>query len=150
MTYPCNSCNRDDGYPICLGDERCQRTPLPERDPGLTNRAQGVYRKFDVRRTDGSSEPGGKHHGCEHFVLDVTHDPHARAALAAYAAAVEATHPTLAADMRDRYGLAAAAQPSPARMREALERIAQHSSSEWPERCQENVRTARTALAGAA
>lgn len=80
--------------------------PLPERDRVLTNRAQGVYRKFDVRRVDGSSEPGGKHHGCEYFVLDVTHDPHARAALAAYAAAVEATHPTLAADMRDRYDLA--------------------------------------------
>lgn len=25
MTYPCRSCNRDDGYPICLGDARCQR-----------------------------------------------------------------------------------------------------------------------------
>lgn len=44
MTYPCPRCNRDDGYPICAGDERCQRTPLPERDPNLTNRAQGVYR----------------------------------------------------------------------------------------------------------
>jgi len=84
-----------------------QLAPLPERDPALTNRAQGVYRKFDVRRTDGSSEPGGKHHGCEYFVLDVTHDPHARAALAAYATAVESTHPALAADMRERYGLAA-------------------------------------------
>lgn len=125
-----------------------QLPPLPERDPSLTNRAQGVYRKFDVRRTDGSSEPGEKHHGCEYFVLDVTHDPHARAALAAYASAVEATHPTLAADMRDRYGLAQ--QPSPDRMREALEQIAQHSSSEWPERCQANVRAARYALAGAA
>jgi len=84
-----------------------QLAPLPERDPALTNRDQGVYRKFDVRRTDGSSEPGGKHHGCEYFVLDVTHDPHARAALAAYATAVESTHPALAADMRERYGLAA-------------------------------------------
>ena len=26
MTYPCNACNRDEGSPICLGDERCQRT----------------------------------------------------------------------------------------------------------------------------
>ena len=26
MTYPCANCNRDDGYPICAGDERCQRT----------------------------------------------------------------------------------------------------------------------------
>jgi hypothetical protein len=26
MTYPCPRCNRDDGYPICAGDDRCQRT----------------------------------------------------------------------------------------------------------------------------
>lgn len=26
MTYPCANCNRDDGYPICLGDQRCLRT----------------------------------------------------------------------------------------------------------------------------
>lgn len=78
---------------------------LPEHDPKLTNQAQGVYRKFDVRRTDGSDQPGGKHHGCEYFVLDVTHDPHAIAALTAYALACEKTHPLLAADLRDRYGL---------------------------------------------
>ena len=24
MTYPCANCNRDEGSPICLGDERCQ------------------------------------------------------------------------------------------------------------------------------
>lgn len=27
MTYPCPNCNRDEGSPICLGDERCERTP---------------------------------------------------------------------------------------------------------------------------
>ena len=32
------------------------------------------------------------------------------------------------------------------RMREALQHIAQHFSSEWPERCQTNVLTARNAL----
>ena len=32
-------------------------------------------------------------------------------------------------------------------IREALERIAEHLSSDWPERCQENVRLARAALA---
>ena len=30
MTYPCISCNRDDGYPICLGDERCSRAAVPQ------------------------------------------------------------------------------------------------------------------------
>lgn len=101
----------------CGGRDYCGRFPfcgcgrpdqLPERDHAKTNAEQGLYRKFSVTRTDGSSEPGGKHHGCEYFVLDVTHDPHAHAALAAYAAAVEATHPALAADMRDHYGLAGA------------------------------------------
>lgn len=32
------------------------------------------------------------------------------------------------------------------RMREALQQIAQHFSSEWPERCQTNVLAARVAL----
>lgn len=32
------------------------------------------------------------------------------------------------------------------RMRKALQRIAQHFSSEWPERCQTSVRVARKAL----
>lgn len=26
MSYPCANCNRDDGSPICLGDQRCLRT----------------------------------------------------------------------------------------------------------------------------
>lgn len=77
---------------------------LPERDPAKPNTEQGLYRKYDVRRTDGSDAPGGKHHGCDYFVLDATHDPHALTALSAYADAVEATHPELAVDMRHRYG----------------------------------------------
>lgn len=80
-------------------------TNLPERDPALTNQQQGVYRKFWVRRTDGSDLPGGKHEGCEYFVLDIDHDKFAPAALEAYADACEATHPELARDMRSRYEL---------------------------------------------
>lgn len=82
---------------------------LPERDPSKPNTEQGLYRKFDVRRTDGSDQPGGKHDGCEYFVLDVTHDPHARPALAAYRDSVAATHPDLARDMGEQYGL----EPAP-------------------------------------
>lgn len=78
---------------------------LPAQDTSKPSTEQGLFRKFDVRRTDGSDAPGGKHDGCEYFVLDVTHDPHAKAVLAAYAAGVEATHPQLAADMRQRYAL---------------------------------------------
>lgn len=41
MTYPCPRCNRDDGYPICAGDERCQRTapqPMTATDPNHPRR----------------------------------------------------------------------------------------------------------------
>jgi hypothetical protein len=86
------------------------KTALPPHDASRPNTEQGLYEKYRVSRTDGSSEPGGKHHGCNHFVLDVDHDPHATAALIAYAAAIESTHPALAADMRRQYRLAAPAR----------------------------------------
>ncbi|HZW25150.1 MAG TPA: hypothetical protein VFF26_06685 [Gallionella sp.] len=82
---------------------------FPERDTTRPAEDQGLFRKFDVRRVDGSDRPGGKHHGCEYFVLDVDHDPHAPAALLAYAQACAATHPHLSADLIRRYGLQVAA-----------------------------------------
>ena len=66
----------------------------------ISDKNKGLYQKFDVRRTDGGSEPGQKHHGCDYFVLDLTHDKHGRAALAAYANACEHEYPHLAADLR--------------------------------------------------
>ncbi len=68
-----------------------------------TDRQRGLYGKFLVERADGSSAPGGKHAGCEYFVLDVTHDRHAKAALAAYADSAEVAYPLLAADLRARW-----------------------------------------------
>ena len=65
----------------------------------MGDKTKGLYRKYDVRRTDGSSEPGQKHHGCEYFVLDVTHDPHAVAALKAYADSCRNEYPLLADDL---------------------------------------------------
>lgn len=62
-----------------------------------------IFDKFHVIRTDSTDGPGGKHDGCEYFVLDLTHDPYAEPAIMAYADACEITHPTLAADIRDRY-----------------------------------------------
>lgn len=103
----------------CEGRDYCGRFPfcgcgnsdsLPERDTTKPAEQQGLFRKFVVCRTDGSDAPGGKHDGCDYFVLDVTHDKHAKAALAAYATAVEQSHPQLAEDMRDRYELAAPSQ----------------------------------------
>lgn len=61
----------------------------------------GIYHKFNVTRTDGSSAPGGKHFGCVYFVLDVSHDPHAIPALQAYMASCEADYPYLAEDIRE-------------------------------------------------
>ena len=73
----------------------------------------GIYRKFLVSRTDGSSRVGGKHEQCAYFVLDWHHDPFAVPAARAYADACEATHPALASDLRKmadrhavRWGLA--------------------------------------------
>lgn len=51
----------------------------------MGDRTRGLYEKYTVLRTDESDQPGRRHHGCELFVLDVTHDPHAVPALRAYA-----------------------------------------------------------------
>lgn len=77
---------------------------FPERDTTKPAEQQGLFRKFVVNRVDGSDAPGGKHHGCEYFVLDLDHDKAAPAALVAYAEAVAETHPQLAADLRARFG----------------------------------------------
>ncbi|CAJ8845363.1 gp03 [Burkholderia pseudomallei] len=92
--------------------ENSRADALTERDYDLHEHEQGLYRKFEVRRVDGSSEPGGKHHDCEYFVLDMTHDQHARAALRAYADACASTHPELSADLIARYALAPIEQPA--------------------------------------
>lgn len=60
----------------------------------------GIYWKYHVDRTDGSSKPGGKHEHCEYFVLDWQHDPFAIPAARAYADACEKERPALAADLR--------------------------------------------------
>lgn len=76
---------------------------LPERGAMKSDKEQGMYRKFEVRRTDGRSEPGEKHHGCEYFVLDVDHDPYAKGAILAYAILCTDTHPQLSADLLKRF-----------------------------------------------
>lgn len=83
-----------------------QACHFPQRDQSRPAEQQGVFQKFEVRRTDGSSAPGGKHHGCHYFVLDVDHDALAKPALQAYAAACSTTHPDLSADMVKRFDLA--------------------------------------------
>ncbi|WP_285905798.1 hypothetical protein [Pseudodesulfovibrio pelocollis] len=65
----------------------------------MGDKTRGIYKKFAVRRTDGSSRKGGKHHNCEYFVLDLTHDPHAIPAIRAYADSCRAEYPALAGDL---------------------------------------------------
>ena len=64
----------------------------------MGDKTRGLYDKFRVERTDGTSAPGGKHDGCFYFVLDCTHDKFAEAALRAYAEACQAESPLLAAE----------------------------------------------------
>lgn len=59
----------------------------------------GLYNKFNVSRSDGRSEAGEKHEGCEYFVLDLNHDPHAGKALRAYAESCITDYPQLASDL---------------------------------------------------
>lgn len=65
----------------------------------MSEEQRGLYRKYRVTRTDGSSESGGKHERCAYFVLDLEHDEFAAAALKAYAKACQETYPDLAADI---------------------------------------------------
>lgn len=51
----------------------------------MADKHRGLFTKFRVRRHDGNDRPHTKHYLCEYFVLDLTHDQHARPALRAYA-----------------------------------------------------------------
>lgn len=72
---------------------------MKAKDQSKPAEAQGLYQKFKVYRLDGSDAPGNKHHGCEYFVIDMHHDPHAKAALVAYAEDCKTTHPELSNDL---------------------------------------------------
>ena len=71
----------------------------------MSDTKRGIYGKFKVTRTDGSDQPGGKHHGCRYFVLDLDHDPHAGEAMMVYALACAKTNPDLAEDIMRMLGL---------------------------------------------
>ena len=73
---------------------------FPSRDESKPAEQQGMFEKFSVVRSDGSSAPGGKHQDFKYFVLDLDHDPYAGAAMMAYVAACRATHPLLEHDIK--------------------------------------------------
>lgn len=60
---------------------------------------RGLYDKYSVTRTDGSDTAGGKHEDCCYFVLDLTHDPFAYAAVVTYARKCADKYPGLADDL---------------------------------------------------
>jgi len=68
----------------------------------MDKRQQGILRKYKISRTDGTSQPGGKHEKCFYFVLDLDHDPFSIPALEAYINACESEYPLLASELRDR------------------------------------------------
>lgn len=65
----------------------------------MSDETRGIYRKFKIERTDGSSGPGGKHEECAYFVLDLKHDKFSRDALRAYMGACRREFPALAEDI---------------------------------------------------
>lgn len=105
--------DRIDPNPAPAASSSAAPSGFPERDQSKPAEQQGMFRKFDVRRTDGSSEPGGKHYGCRYWVLDLNHDQHAPAAMQAYAADCRATHPVLADDIEAEFGAAPSVQAPP-------------------------------------
>lgn len=60
--------------------------------------------KYVVARKDGTDGPGGRHDGCDYFVLDLTHDPYARDALFTYAQSCRQELPQRAASIRAKLG----------------------------------------------
>jgi hypothetical protein len=97
-------CNFDGADYVPMSKQESAERSFPERDESKPAEQQGMFRKFDVRRVDGSDQPEGKHYGCHYFVLDLNHDKHAPAAMRSYAASCAATHPELAADIVREFG----------------------------------------------
>jgi len=72
------------------------KLPLVGNGP-LPDQERGLYEKYTVFRNDGSL----KHKNCEYFVLDLTHDKHAKVAILSYAESCETEYPQLAQDLRN-------------------------------------------------
>lgn len=99
--------------------------PFPERDDKANDQAQGLYRKYNVRRVDGKPEKPG----AEHFVLDAVHDKHAIPALQAYAASCMTEYPALAKDIARRWLMRE--QPAPAAPQTPNVAAAVNPNNEW-------------------
>lgn len=65
----------------------------------MPNPDSGLYHKYKISRMDNKDSAGGPHENCSYFVLDLSHDPYAKAAILAYAEACRVELPLLAADL---------------------------------------------------
>lgn len=63
---------------------------------------RGLYSKYKISRNDGQDHPGKKHENCELFVLDLTHDRHARRAAWEYATLCRHDRPNLSQQLFDK------------------------------------------------
>ena len=84
-----------------MSDEHNRLPTADGHDP------DGLRMKYRIERVDGRDVVFGPHYGCALFVLDLTHDPHARAAALAYADSADSTRPQLADDLRKKVMVAA-------------------------------------------
>lgn len=92
--------NASDNLGYRVGDEH--EPDARSGTSGAGDSKRGLYAKYRVERTDGSSATGRKHEHCDYFVLDLVHDAHARAAINAYADSCHEQYPALAADLWER------------------------------------------------
>lgn len=83
---------------------KCLNCGQTEPSRELPKQEKGIFDKFIVTRVDGTHAFGKKHHNCDYFVLDMTHDKFALAAIRAYANACQKEYPVLAKDILEKYG----------------------------------------------
>lgn len=106
----------------------------------------GLYDKYEVKRTDGTSSRGGKHDGCSYFVLDLNHDRFAPYALLVYAQRCETEYPKLAADLRKWASETLTQHRCASHYRDALEDIAQEFRDKAPKAANKLALKAMNAL----
>jgi hypothetical protein len=72
---------------------------MPNPKNLVDQHVSGIYNKFSVTRNDGRDLNGGDRANAKYFVLDLTYDPYAKDAIAAYAASCIKKYPALAAEL---------------------------------------------------
>lgn len=90
---------RGGGMGCAFGWENQPQAPARRHEGECADERRGLYGKYIIQRADGSDASGGKHAGCQYFVLDLTHDNYALPALREYARWCRGQFPLLADDL---------------------------------------------------